>query len=69
MHHDHVEQGLNIAIKAKPVEGEANKELIRFLSNVLKVPQKQIEIMSGDKSRQKKVKVPVNASLTNLPTL
>lgn len=61
------EQRLNIAVKAKPVEGEANKEIIRFLSKLLKIPQKQITIVSGIKSRQKKIQIPHDFDTANLP--
>lgn len=59
-------QGLNIALKAKPKEGEANKELIRFLSTILKIPQKQIDIISGVRNRQKRVKIPPFTQLTDI---
>lgn len=48
---------LKIKIKAPPVDGKANDEIIRFLSEILKVPKRQIEILRGDKSREKKVLV------------
>ena len=39
-----------IILNAKPVEGEANKELIKFLSKELK---KQVRIISGFKNKEK----------------
>lgn len=62
------EQGLNIALKAKPIEGEANQALIRFISKYFKVPQAQCQLISGTKSRLKRVKIPLNNTiLANLP--
>jgi uncharacterized protein (TIGR00251 family) len=48
---------LKIKIKAPPVDGKANEEVLRFLSKVLNVSKSQIEILKGDKSREKKVLV------------
>ncbi len=44
---------LKIKIKAPPVEGKANKELLRFLSKVLGVKIKDLEIKMGEKSKKK----------------
>lgn len=60
------EKGLNIAIKAKPVDGEANKALVRFLSKILDIPQKHIEILSGEKSRKKRVKINTDCDIDKL---
>lgn len=44
---------LKIKLKAPPVEGKANQELIRFLSDLLGVAKNSIEILRGDKSSRK----------------
>ncbi len=46
---------LKIKIKAPPREGEANAELIRFLSQVLGIPVKQVHLLQGESSRQKTI--------------
>ena len=46
---------IKIRITAPPVDGKANKHLIKFLAKQFKVPQDRVEIMSGDNSRQKRV--------------
>jgi len=43
---------LKVNIKAPAVEGAANKELIKFLSKVFKVPKSEIEI-KGETSKRK----------------
>ncbi len=43
-----------INLHAKPLEGEANKELIRFLSKKLK---KQVRIISGFRSKEKIIEI------------
>jgi uncharacterized protein (TIGR00251 family) len=46
---------LKIKIKAKPIEGKANKELIKTLARILAIKESEIEISSGQNSRNKKV--------------
>ena len=50
---------LHIAIHAKPKDGEANIELIRFLSELYDVPNSQIELIKGETSRHKTVSMPL----------
>lgn len=52
------EQGLVVVLHAKPQEGEANKELIRFLSQLFTVPKSFIELDRGGQSRYKKILMP-----------
>ena len=44
---------VKIKIKAAPVEGRANEELIKFLAKTLSVKRSDIVIRSGLSSRQK----------------
>ena len=44
---------LKIRIKAPPVDGKANKYLIKFLAKNFKVPNRQVILKSGDLSRKK----------------
>lgn len=46
---------LKIKVKSSPVEGRANKALIEYLSDILSVPKKDIEIVRGHTSRSKDV--------------
>ena len=52
-------QGVVIALHAKPKDGEANKELIRFLAEWLNFPKSLAILQSGEHSRHKKVLVPL----------
>lgn len=45
-----MENRIRISIKAPPVKGEANKELIKFLSKILGA---KVEIIRGETSREK----------------
>lgn len=46
---------LKLRLKAVPEKGKANKELIRFLSKSLSIPQVNFSIQRGDTSRIKQV--------------
>ena len=48
---------VKIRLTAAPVDGEANKQLIRFLAEALKIPHSRIEIVSGATGRDKIVTV------------
>ena len=48
---------LKVKLTSPPVEGKANKELIDLLSKELKIPKKDIEIISGQSSKNKIVKI------------
>jgi len=48
---------LLVRLNAAPVEGAANAELIDVLADALDVPKRAVAIISGDRSRQKRVRV------------
>lgn len=54
---------IKIYLKNPPENGKANRELIRFLSNSLKIPQNLIMLVSGLNSRNKKIKINIDISL------
>lgn len=66
-------QGMHIAIHAKPHKGEANKELIVFLSKFFAVPKSQIILKTGESSKYKQIIVPLTITvqeiLNDLPCL
>lgn len=49
---------LRIRVKAAPVDGAANRQLIRFLSKLLAIRQADVVIVAGAKSRSKRLVVP-----------
>jgi uncharacterized protein (TIGR00251 family) len=51
-HHD----TLKVRIAAPPVDGAANRELIRLLAKSLNLPQNAVEIVSGLNSKRKVVR-------------
>ena len=48
---------LLVRLAAAPVEGAANAALLDFLSDQLQIPKARLEIVTGEKSRSKRVKV------------
>lgn len=46
-----------IRLAAAPVDGAANSELIDFVANLFDVPKHNVTIISGEKSRQKRVRI------------
>lgn len=48
---------LLVRLAAAPVDGAANAELIAVLAAALHLPRRSIQIVSGDRSRTKRVRV------------
>src|SRR5438445_2231911 len=48
---------LNIRLTALPVEGAANAACLKFLADLLDLPQSQLEILRGERSRQKVIRI------------
>lgn len=48
---------LKIRITTPPLEGRANKHLIKFLAKRFDVPQQQVSIERGEQSRIKLIKI------------
>ena len=48
---------LKIALQAPPLENKANALLVAWLSKQLKVPQKQIQFISGQNNRKKRIEI------------
>jgi uncharacterized protein len=46
-----------IKLTSPPVDGEANEQLVRVLAAKLSIPSNKIEIISGAKSRLKRVRI------------
>ncbi|MCI0411781.1 DUF167 domain-containing protein [bacterium] len=46
-----------IKLTSSPVDGEANKQLVKVLVSKLSIPPSQIEIVSGATSRLKRVRI------------
>ena len=51
------EGAIKLRVTAPPVDGKANEECVRFLARLLEVPPRAIEIVSGEASRDKVIRV------------
>ncbi len=58
-----VNNRLKVKIQAPAIEGKVNKELIKFLAQEFSIPKSEIEILSGETSKFKKVKILTNEHL------
>jgi uncharacterized protein (TIGR00251 family) len=48
---------IKIKLSAPPVDGKANEELVEFLSEIFKIPKRQITLTKGDTNRHKTVEL------------
>ena len=48
---------LLVRLNAPPVDGAANTELIEVLARALAVPKRAVTLVTGDRSRRKRVRV------------
>ena len=48
---------LLVRLAAAPVDGAANDELIALLAKALRVPRRDITIVSGERSRTKRLRI------------
>jgi hypothetical protein len=48
---------IKIKIKAKPIEGNANTALVEFLSKILDINKRDLEIVAGKNSRLKTIRI------------
>ena len=62
-------QSLKIRIKAPPVDGKANDYLIKFLAKQFGVSKRSITIISGELSREKRIKIDEPQRIPNTPNL
>ena len=50
-------QRLKIRLQSPPQNGKANRELIRFLSDTLGIPKSSLDLIRGQSSRDKTVRI------------
>ena len=54
---------LKVRLKAPPVDGRANEELCRFIASLFEVKRQDVCLLSGETSRQKRVRISRPAGL------
>ena len=52
-----IDGALKVRLQAPAVEGRANEALIEFLAQLLKTPKSAVRILSGDRSRTKRIEI------------
>ncbi|CAL1239223.1 DUF167 family protein [Candidatus Methylocalor cossyra] len=50
-------QRLKIRIAAPPVDGKANRQLVKFLAKIFGVSQRDVVVLAGETSRDKRIKI------------
>jgi len=48
---------LKIRLKAPPVDGKANTDLINYVARIFKVPKSNVHLISGDHSKTKRLRI------------
>lgn len=51
------EDNIKVYLNSPPAEGKANVELIKLISKKIHVSKSSIKIVSGEKSRQKRISI------------
>ena len=54
---------MKIRVNAPPVDGKANKQLLRFLAKAFGIPQRQVIIESGSTARSKLIRIKTPKSI------
>jgi hypothetical protein len=52
-----VGEALKVSLSAPPVEGRANATVVEFFSGILAVPRSSVQIVAGERSRNKIVRI------------
>ena len=52
-------EAVRIRIQSPPVDGKANKVLLKSLAKWLAVPASHLSLLSGEKSRTKRIHIPL----------
>jgi uncharacterized protein (TIGR00251 family) len=48
---------LKLRVRARAVEGAANEAVISFIAESFAVPRRSVEILSGDRGREKRLRI------------
>jgi len=54
---------LKLALKAPPVDGAANDELVRFVAKAIGVPRRNVQLVRGHTSKRKTLEVHTSDAL------
>ena len=51
------EGAYRVKLTSAPVDGQANRALIKYLAKTLGLPKRNVDIISGERSRTKRVRI------------
>ena len=51
------DSNIKIYLKSPPIDGKANAECIKLISKKLKISKSKIDIIKGEKSKRKRMKI------------
>lgn len=51
------DENIKVKIKAPPINGKANQELLNFLSEIFGISKSKIELLSGENNPHKKIQI------------
>lgn len=51
------EQRLRVSIRGRPIEGQANSQLLVFMADAFGVNRRQVTLLSGEHSRDKRLAI------------
>lgn len=54
------EDSFEIKVRAKPIKGEANREVIKILAFYFKIPESKIKLIKGFRKRNKIFEIDIN---------
>lgn len=57
-------EAIGVQIAAPPVDGEANAELVKYISKLLKLRKSDVSVDRGSKSREKIILIDKSAAIT-----
>ena len=60
---------LKIRIKAPPIDGKANDYLMKFLAKQFGVSKRNITIIKGELSREKRIRIDQPKKIPNMPDI
>lgn len=61
---DVLDEAIGVQIAAPPVDGEANAELVKYISKVLQLRKSDVSVDRGSKSREKTILIDKSAAIT-----
>lgn len=61
---DVLDEAIGVQIAAPPVDGEANAELVKYISKVLQLRKSDVSVDRGSKSREKTILIDKSATIT-----